>query len=250
MFCIIYRSLYCKTDSTEKVVWITTLGYISLTKWTCINKVSICLNNSSVHLAEFSWFYFISQKKIKYVEAVAQKRSEKSWLNNTNERHYQLKTCSLMNLAQVFSCRFFGMVEKWDPVPEPPRPLRSSGPLGPLGPPSKASSSNSLQIAVLTRYGGKARTTPGTPGTLRIHGRTMISYDLWEAWNYLLRRSDTPRLNHYTKLLCYVWQILMRELLIVNFKLPSRLYYKQSTMLKSNKHLSSEREKNSWKQNI
>ena len=80
-----------------------------------------------------------------------------------------------MNLAQVFSCRFFGMVEKWDPVPEPPRPLRSSGPLGPLGPPSKASSSNSLQIAVLTRYGGKARTTPGTPGTLRIHGRTMIA---------------------------------------------------------------------------
>ena len=59
------------------------------------------------------------------------------------------------------------------------------------------------------------------------------SNDLCEAWNYFLKASETPRPSLYIKDLAnmygkYVWQIFMRFLLIVNFKLPLGLSYKNA----------------------
>ena len=60
---------------------------------------------------------------------------------------------------------------------------------------SKAFISNSLQFAFLARYGEKMGTTPDT-----CHDGN----DLWEVWNYLLWRSESPGIQsqYETFVLC------------------------------------------------
>ena len=81
-------------------------------------------------------------------------------------------------------------------------------------------------MAVLTRYGGKAKILSVTPATARTHGFVMIT--MTSGRPGIVYQSDLGHLepSFNTKPVCYVAQIFMKVLLVVNFKLPSGLSYK------------------------